>query len=198
MSSQKKCTACDNELHRSSFPKTQWKKGQDRICWKCIEDNQHLKKERRVEGNKPSKKKTSMEEGILSDVVFVYTGKGYLPKNVVLVHFDSSVVRISKSAFSNCNLLKEVVLNEGLKSISKSAFSGCNSLRSVTLPTTIVDIGSNAFASCTSLREVVLNEGLKSIGHNAFSRCNSLQSIALPTTIVDVGRVLMHSAIAMN
>ena len=124
MSSEKKvCTACDNELHQTLFSKMQWKKGQGRRCKKCIEAKQLLKKKRRVEGNESSKKKTSMEEGILSDFVFVYTGgEGNVPKNVVLVHFDSSVVQIRDKAFSNCNHLKEVVLNEGLKSIGSDAF----------------------------------------------------------------------------
>ena len=52
----------------------------------------------------------------------MYTGNGNVPKNVVLVQLDSSIVQIRKSAFRNCNLLKEVVLNEGLKSISKVHF----------------------------------------------------------------------------
>jgi len=135
-----------------------------------------------------TQEKSSTEEGILSDFVFVYTGEGNVPKNVVLVHFDSSVVRIRNKSFSNCKQLKEVVLNEGLKSIGRSAFAGCNSLQSVTLPTTLTEIGTSAFIDCNELKEVVLNEGLRSIGSSAFYNCRSLEIISFPSTLNTVSR----------
>jgi hypothetical protein len=47
--------------------------------------------------------------------VFVYTGPGCsVPKDVVRVQFDPSVVEIACSAFFNCKNLMEVVLNDGL------------------------------------------------------------------------------------
>ena len=172
MSSEKKvCSACDNELHKSLFSKTQFKKGQDRRCKKCIETNQPPKKKRRI-----------------SDFVFVYTGKGNVPESVVRVHFDSSVVQISYKEFSNRKQLKEVILNEGLESIGKSAFSGCKSLQSITLPSTMVEIGNNAFRNCNELKEVVLNEGLEKIGEVAFSDCISLEIISFPSTLNTVSR----------
>ena len=76
--------------------------------------------------------------------VFVYTGAG-VPKNVVRVQFDPSVVEVPEYEFLRLGDLKEVVLNEGLQKI-----------------------GDEAFASCYKLRELIINEGLKKINERAF------------------------------
>ena len=51
-----------------------------------------------------------------AESVFVYTGPGcFVPKDVVRVQFDASVVEVSIHAFFNCIKLREVVLNDGLQ-----------------------------------------------------------------------------------
>jgi hypothetical protein len=95
-----------------------------------------------------------------AESVFVYTGPGcFVPKDVVRVQFDASVVEVSIHAFFNCIKLREVVLNDGLQKIVRGAFCYCTSLRHITLPSTITEVGRYAFHNCQNLREVVLNEG---------------------------------------
>ena len=119
---------------------------------------------------------------------FVYTGRGQtVPKDVVSVRFDPIVTEVEEDAFYDCNNLRQVVFNEGLKKIREGSFSNCGSLQIITLPSTLTEIGRRAFESCNSLREVVFNKGLQKIGECAFLGCTSLESsITLPST-TDIG-----------
>ena len=123
----------------------------------------------------------------LSDVVFEYKGNGQIvPKDVVSVRFDPSVIAVDDAAFKDCNKLQEVVFNVGLKQIGQSAFKACNSLQSIKFPSTVTEIGDCAFYACNSLREVVLNDGIKEFGYSVFAFCTPLQSITIPSTVDDI------------
>lgn len=125
---------------------------------------------------------------IISDDVFVYTGKGQsVPNDVVSVQFHPSVTVVDAYAFSECRNLREVVLNEGLKKIEDRAFMRCTSLETITLPSTLTEIGISVFYNCIGLREIVFNEGLHRIGYGAFHSCSLMQSITLPYTLTDIG-----------
>ena len=117
----------------------------------------------------------SNNNGASTEVVFEYTGKGCsVPNDVTIVRFHPSVVEVEDYAFHDCEQLREVVFNDGLKKIGKLAFYSCTSLESITLPSTVIAIGGNTFNSCRQLREVILNEGLEKLGHAAFYCCASL------------------------
>ena len=130
-----------------------------------------------------------MSNNSVFDEVFEYTGKGcVVPKDVTSVRFHPSVVEVEDRAFCDCNKLREIVFNEGLKKIEWNAFYGCKSLESVTLPSTVTEIGSYAFQYCKQLREVVFHEGLQKIGAGAFNNCTLLSSITLPSTVTEIDR----------
>jgi hypothetical protein len=119
--------------------------------------------------------------------VFVYTGAGCsVPKDVVRVQFDPSVVQVADHAFLHCKNLNEVVLNAGLKKIKVGAFQSCTSLQSITFPSSFTEIGRYAFYDCKNLRELVLNDGLQKIREYAFGNCKSLESITLPSSITEI------------
>lgn len=59
------------------------------------------------------------------------------------------VAEVSSSAFYNCELLKSVIIPEGVTTIGSAAFENCENLTSVTLPSTIETIYSwQSFANC--------------------------------------------------
>ena len=122
------------------------------------------------------------------DVPFYeYMGNGQrVPKDVVRVRFHPSVIEVDESAFHRCRSLREVVLNEGLKTIGRSSFLGC-SLESIIIPSTVTNIGKSAFQACNSLREINLDEGLVNVGYYAFCLCTSLESITIPSSVTDIG-----------
>ena len=106
-----------------------------------------------------AKKAKTMPVGQGNEKVIIYKMGMKVPKDVTKVVFDSSVTKVKERAFEGCTKLKEVTLNEGLKSIGKCAFRGCESLRSIKLPSTATEVEARAFQYCTNLKEAVLNEG---------------------------------------
>jgi hypothetical protein len=95
--------------------------------------------------------------------VFVYMGEGVVvPRDVVRVRIDPSVLAIPKEAFFERFKLEMIELHDGLR-----------------------EIGQQAFEYCVALREVHLSDGVERIGHNAFSKCkfNNFRCPPLVTTI---------------
>ncbi|MGC7176050.1 leucine-rich repeat protein, partial [Metamycoplasma hominis] len=62
------------------------------------------------------------------------------------VTIPGSVKEIGKSSFSDCKILKEVTLNEGLEKIGAEAFKYTN-IKSITIPGSVKEIGDFAFNS---------------------------------------------------
>ena len=76
-------------------------------------------------------------------------------------HVSTNDDSISKGIFDE--LVKEVIIPEGITTIEANAFEGCISLESITLPSSIKHIGPNAFAGCKELKEVVLPDSITDI-----------------------------------
>lgn len=112
--------------------------------------------------------------------------------------------------FKECEYLKAIELNEGLKVIGPEAFKSCTSLSDIKLPSTLVEIGKSAFEGCynikkievpsgvkelsnacfkgmEALREVTLNTGLERIGDNVFRNCTELRELIIPPTVKNIG-----------
>lgn len=68
------------------------------------------------------------------------------------IHDDTKV--IAYGAFSSCQLIREIVIPEGLTNIGNYAFYNCSSLISVEIPKSIRHIGDYSFNFCNSLNEL--------------------------------------------
>jgi uncharacterized repeat protein (TIGR02543 family) len=88
---------------------------------------------------------------------------------------------LNYGAFSNCAMLREVIINN-VTAIGSSAFSGCSGLVNVTIPTTVKKIGSNAFAGCSSLLTITLPSSITGIEDSAFNNCTDLAIVFLNST----------------
>ena len=76
----------------------------------------------------------------IPDSAFTYT-------SIETLTLPNSVTEIGESAFSDCEKLKEIKLNEGLAIISEQAFSGCKSLTSITIPASVEIINNYVFSN---------------------------------------------------
>ena len=65
-------------------------------------------------------------------------------------------------------LIKSVVINEGVTSIGSSAFSLSANLTSITIPNSITNISDSAFYGCSGLTSVVIPYNVTNIGYGAF------------------------------
>ena len=79
-----------------------------------------------------------------------------------------AVTAIDWGCFRKNELIRSVVIPEGITEIGESAFSGCTSLEKVTLPKSLRMIGNGAFRSCPSLKSITLPSGLDYFGDNVF------------------------------
>lgn len=89
------------------------------------------------------------------------------------------VVAIPERLFSNNEVMKNVVIQEGIELIDYYAFLDCTSLESIKLPDTLQTIEYYAFQGCSSLKSIHLPEKITDIPKEAFSFCESLSSITV-------------------
>lgn len=143
-------------------------------------------------------KNVTISEGItaVGDAAFFNTAveKIILPPTVIVVRDE---------AFRECKQLREVILNDGLKTIAESAFKRTESLSEISIPDSVKNIGSGCFArsgiksvklpennaftailwetffGCENLETVKLPDSVNAIDYYAFSECTSLKNINL-------------------
>ena len=70
--------------------------------------------------------------------------------------------------------VKNVEIQEGVKSIGEYAFYKCSKLDSVNLPNGMTSIGDLAFEYCSSLTDIKIPEGITSLSVATFADCSSL------------------------
>lgn len=88
------------------------------------------------------------------------------------------------------NVIKQVIIDDGVTTIGYSAFYCCSSLTSVTIPISVTEIGVGAFSDCSSLASITIPNSVTTIGGLAFSYCSSLASITIPSSVTTI----WHSA----
>jgi len=121
--------------------------------------------------------------------------------------YNGKPVVIGEHAFEDNQLLREVVVSEGVKAIGTYAFEGCTALETVHIGS-VEKIGEGAFLGCTSLRtfefspllttietgsfsrcgftHVELPYGVTTIGMYAFASCQELESIGIPSSVKQI------------
>ena len=103
------------------------------------------------------------------------------------VSFPSSLKYIGTAAFTACQGITEIKINEGALSIGDNAFSSCDSLVSVSLPSTLTSIEAFAFYHCSALKEITIPSGVTKIADQTFNECASLASVTLHDKLTDIG-----------
>jgi 1-phosphatidylinositol phosphodiesterase len=75
----------------------------------------------------------------------------------------------------NTDLVKTIVIGEGITSIGNYAFYGFDNVTSVSIPSTVKSIGEGAFTKCSSLKTVDISKtAIQTIGDYAFKDCSSM------------------------
>ena len=108
-------------------------------------------------------------KAILADGVLTVKGNGEMDD------FSSS----SAPWYSNRELIKSVVIEDGITTIGSHTFSSCSSLTSITIPNSVTMIGESAFSGCSKLTSIFIPKNVKIIDRDAFSGCSSLSTITV-------------------
>lgn len=109
--------------------------------------------------------------------------------NIQSVTLPSTLFKIGKDAFRDCENLKTINLSscDNLEEIGESAFSCCQNLTEIVIPDSVTSIGKDVFNGCTNLKKIVLPPSLKSIGESAFVGCENLEEVILPPELESIG-----------
>ena len=102
------------------------------------------------------------------------------------VELDDRFVRFETHCFDDCEGLHNMTMPKSLKSIGDYCFSG-SGLVEFRAPNGLEYIEQDAFMGCDELQYVSLNEGLKKLGDKCFSNCEKLTYIEIPESVQYVG-----------
>lgn len=111
------------------------------------------------------------------------TTSGELVKKVVI---EEGVTSIGNEAFNAFLNLTEVEIAEGLQEIGKCAFSGCSKLEKINIPNSVNRIDYYAFTDCASLKEIAIPANVTSISEYTFSGCSNLASVTIPNSVTKI------------
>ena len=85
-----------------------------------------------------------------------------------------------KGMFEDNDIVKEIVVSEGIEYIGDRCFTNCISLESIQLPSTIKQF---SIINCESLKNVNFNGDVKKIESLSFEGCSSLETLVIPDNI---------------
>ena len=100
---------------------------------------------------------------------------GNIIKNVVI---SEGIEKIGLLAFAKCENLETVELPESLTFIDLQAFLQSSKLKFINIPSNITTIPGNAFQG-TGLVEIEIPKNVKKIGTRAFASCNNLKKVTI-------------------
>jgi hypothetical protein len=124
--------------------------------------------------------------------VFVYTGRQggkYVPRDVVRVRVDPSVMSIPAEAFCGRMKLTDVELCEGLVEIGDDAFRWC-SITKIIIPASLRRINDSAFYNSLQC-PIHLHDGIESIGNWAFFGC-TFTNFRVPSLITVIPECMLQ------
>lgn len=106
------------------------------------------------------------------------------------VVFPSSVRSIGEAAFYDCDELVSASLkNSSITKLSPSAFAGDGNLAEILLPAYLEEIGESAFFWCNQLTSIFIPSTVKTIGNQAFDGCLKLTDVYYESGITGWRRI---------
>ena len=105
-----------------------------------------------------------LAEGLATIQTYTFSESGLI--EIIIPGAD-----IGEKAFSGCQSLQRVNIEEGTSYIGVSAFEECRSLENIVLPKSVEEIRKSAFAYNTKLKSINIPESVTSIGGSAFYGC---------------------------
>ncbi|MBQ7629831.1 MAG: leucine-rich repeat protein, partial [Selenomonadaceae bacterium] len=128
--------------------------------------------------------------------------KDFPPNSFVIAHdkrdlikkviIEEGVTSIGGRAFEYCYSLQSVEFSKSVTEIAKEAFFYCKSLTKINLPVNLVTIGERAFRGCYRLEKVTFNSNLRQIDDEAFSACPYLEPVTLPQSLQKIGKEIFE------
>lgn len=123
----------------------------------------------------------------ISGTGMMITDNFYYNKNVVKkVVIGNGITNIGNRAFKGCKYLAEIEMSATVKSIGEEAFYNCTELESIVIPNTVTNMEYGAFAYCSKLKNIVLSQNLKAIPKGCFRGC-VIEKLIIPNSVTTIG-----------
>lgn len=78
--------------------------------------------------------------------------------------------RLGEYTFSNCTVLSDITLKEGITTVSAHAFHGLPALETIVFPESVTEIRDMTFFDCFNLKDVWLPDGLSDVPAHMFKQ----------------------------
>ena len=104
-------------------------------------------------------------------------------ENIKEVIVQDGVKSVGAYAFSNCSNITDITISQTVQKLGKYAFNCCKSLKNISLPKEVTYFDSTyMFRVCSSLETVILPEGVSELG-GTFVGCTNLKNVQMPDTV---------------
>ena len=100
--------------------------------------------------------------------------------------------------YLNGELIKALIIPNGVTSICDYAFRDCEELTSITIPNSVTSIGNSAFSRCIGLTSITIPNSVTSICDYAFFGCIGLTSITIPNSVTSIGSYALRGCSALE
>ena len=90
---------------------------------------------------------------------------------------------VGELAFTLCESLKRLEIQEGVTEIEGGAFSNCYALSEVVWGAGVTEVHAGLFRYCSSLTSLTFPEGVEVLNMLAIAECENLREIHLPDTL---------------
>lgn len=124
---------------------------------------------------------------ILPKFITRIASQAFSNSDIEYIKFNDNLIIVEYDAFSNCNKLGKIVLNQGLGTIETRAFLGTGSrAEKIIIPKTVTDISNFAFRE-TKFNEVVFEDGIEieEISIESFA-VSIIKRISIPKSVVRI------------
>lgn len=119
---------------------------------------------------------------VYADTVYY---EGEVLKNLVI---PDGIRTIGHAAFYNCKTLETVTFPDGLDAVWDYAFAGCTNLKDFVFPKSLTWIGAYAFLRCNSLTKLEFTENIRTIYGSAFSNCKNIKIVYMYPQQLELGK----------
>jgi hypothetical protein len=95
------------------------------------------------------------------------------------IYIPPKISILNEEVFTNCTHLEKIIFSKmsTLKKIGKCCFRNCNSLKYIKLPKSLEVLGYDAFCNCFNLKIIFIPKSIKIIEKFAFKKCTNLTHV---------------------
>lgn len=102
-----------------------------------------------------------------------------------------------ESPFANNELIKYVIIQDGITNIGAFVFLSCVNMESIYIPNSVSQLGIGAFNSCVNLRSLTIPDGVTNIP-SICDGCVNLANVVIPSSVTSIDSWAFYNCSALT